>query len=611
MDANASRTRDRSLQGKEARHMQRSASRFGLGVARNFRQWVLAESAAPERAVGRRGGWGAMLLVLVALRGASAADLDNVLLDFTATWCGPCQQMSSTVSKLERQGLPIRKVDIDQEPALASRFGVKSIPCFVLVAEGREIDRVTGLTDEKQLRSMLNKLPKADAVASAPNAGPRRGAGSGGVGLGPGVGIGLLGPLEGKRSPIGLPPNFGGQNKIKDLRGVPSLQDEPSIARGQNGDDASGPVDPLFASVRLRVQDDSGINFGSGTLIDSRPGRAVILTCGHIFRKGGNDSKVEVDLFRSAANAKSKGKVESVEGKVLHFDLDADVGLVTIVQSLRLPTVRLGSSRELAAKDRVQSIGCSGGDDPTREDQLLTALNKYAGPDNIECSTMPQQGRSGGGLFLGSELIGVCIAADPKEKRGIYAAMKPIALLLEKVGLSHLAPTQFAVEGALAKTNTPAENRTIAAPFGRGLATDRASATVTAADDITRFLASELGAAGGGLTEPTVAPQDYEGAEIICIVRSKTPGLPSRVVIVNQASGRFVGDLLHESQATGGRTVTRRAESSAGHEIAQQRVRRPEPLANSIDLAKPVSASEKNRPVETSFEPQPYRRQRD
>ncbi len=611
--------------------MQRSASRFGLGVARNFQRWALAESAAPERAVERRGGWGAMLLVLVALRGASAAELDNVLLDFTATWCGPCQQMSSTVSKLERQGLPVRKVDIDQEPALAARFGVKSIPCFVLVSNGREIDRVTGLTDEKQLRSMLNKLPKADVVASAGNEAPRRNGGSGGAGLGSGISIGALGSPDAKRSPIGLPPIFsgqnkaGGQNKAKDLRGVPSLQDEPAIARGQNGDDAAGPVDPLFASVRLRVQDGSGINFGSGTIIDSSSGRAVILTCGHIFRKGGNDSKVEVDLFRPATNAKSKGKIESVEGKVLHFDLDADVGLVTIVQSLRLPTVRLGTSRELSVKDRVQSIGCSGGDDPTREDQMLTALNKYAGPDNIECSTMPLQGRSGGGLFLGSELIGVCIAADPKEKRGIYAAMKPIALLLEKVGLNHLAPLPLAMEGALAKTNSPAvetsaESRTAAttaAPFGRGLATDRASASVTAADDITRFLASELGASGGGLTEPSVAPQDYEGAEIICIVRSKTPGVPSRVVIVNQASGRFVGDLLHESQAPADRTVTRRAEWSDDPQVAPQqalavqRVRRPSPLESRVAIATPVTAMETSRPVETSFEPQPYRRQRD
>ncbi len=605
--------------------MQRSASRFGLNVARNFQRSVWAETTATEQAVERRGVWSAVLLVFVALRGAAAAEIDNVLLDFTATWCGPCQQMSSTVSKLERQGLPVRKVDIDQEPALAKRFNVQSIPCFVLVSNGREIDRATGLTDEKQLRSMLNKLPKPDAIARANVEGPSRGGG-----LGPAVRIAELDTLGGKRPPIGLPPFIGGQSKAKDSRGVPALPEEPLIARGNNNDsgDASGITDPMLACVRLRVQDGSGINFGSGTIIDSRPGRAVILTCGHIFRKGENDSKIEVDLFRPIS--KSKVKPETVEGRVLHFDLEADVGLVTIVLAQRVPSVRLGSSRELTVKDRVQSIGCSGGDDPSREEQFLTALNKYDGPDNIECSTMPQQGRSGGGLFLGSELIGVCVAADPKEKRGIYVAMKPVALLLDKVGLGHLAPTPLAVEGALAGTNGTANSTsaptTLASGsrFGRGLAADRAA--VTAADDISRFLASELGAAG--LNEGSAAPQDYEGAEIICIVRSKTPGTPSRVVIVNQASGRFVGDLLYESQANlADRTTTRReepprAETSrkaeiADHEVrpqqavAQPRVRRPNPLANLSLSAIPAASIEQTRPFETSFEPQPYRRQRD
>lgn len=605
--------------------MQRSASRFGLNVARNFRRWVWTEGCTSERAIERRGGWCAMLLVFVALRGASAADLDHVLLDFTATWCGPCQQMSSTVSKLERQGLPIRKVDIDQEPALSKRFNVQSIPCFVLVSNGREIDRVTGLTDEKQLRSMLNKLPKPDAIANSKNEGPNRG-----NGLGQGVRIGALDTPSGKRPPIGLPPLFGGQGKAKDSRGIPALPEELLIARGNNNHNggASGNMDPMLACVRLRVQDGSGINYGSGTIIDSRPGRAVILTCGHIFRKGGNDSKIEVDLFRPIS--KSKVKPETVEGRILHFDLDDDVGLVTIVQAQQVPSVRLGSSRELAVKDRVQSIGCSGGDDPSREEQFLTALNKYDGCDNIECSTMPQQGRSGGGLFLGSELVGVCVAADPNERRGIYAALKPVTLLLEKVGLGHLAPTPLAAKGSLAGTKGAANSTSApmtpasGLPLGRGLAADRAA--VTAADDITRFLASELGAAG--VNDGAAVPQDYEGPEIICIVRSKTPGTPSRVVIVNQASGRFVGDLLYESQANpADRTTTRREEppraetshkaefadleSSQQHTVAQQRVRRPNPLANLSNSTTPAASIEKTRPVETSFEPQPYRRQRD
>ncbi|MBS0205122.1 MAG: hypothetical protein JSS49_19635 [Planctomycetes bacterium] len=90
----------------------------------------------------------------------SAAESDTVLLEFTAIWCQPCQQMRPIVSRLQRQSFSIHEVDVDAERELALRFGVKSIPCFVLIAGGQEIDRVSGVTSEQQLKSMLNRLPK-------------------------------------------------------------------------------------------------------------------------------------------------------------------------------------------------------------------------------------------------------------------------------------------------------------------------------------------------------------------------------------------------------------------------------------------------------------------
>jgi thioredoxin-like negative regulator of GroEL len=89
--------------------------------------------------------------LVVALSGGG----ETVLLDFHASWCAPCRSMEGTVAELERAGYPVRKVDTDRERGLADRFNVQTIPCFVMVVDGKEVGRVTGATQRSTLLGMF------------------------------------------------------------------------------------------------------------------------------------------------------------------------------------------------------------------------------------------------------------------------------------------------------------------------------------------------------------------------------------------------------------------------------------------------------------------------
>lgn len=72
---------------------------------------------------------------------------EPVLLDFWAEWCAPCRMLSPVIDEVadEIEGVKVGKVNVDDETALAAKFNVMSIPTLVVIKDGQEINRSTGV----------------------------------------------------------------------------------------------------------------------------------------------------------------------------------------------------------------------------------------------------------------------------------------------------------------------------------------------------------------------------------------------------------------------------------------------------------------------------------
>ena len=81
-----------------------------------------------------------------------------VLIDFNANWCGPCRMLSPILEEVasENDSLKIVSINIDNEDELASKYKVVSIPCLVLIKNGKEEKRNVGLISKEELEQFIN-----------------------------------------------------------------------------------------------------------------------------------------------------------------------------------------------------------------------------------------------------------------------------------------------------------------------------------------------------------------------------------------------------------------------------------------------------------------------
>lgn len=409
-------------------------------------------------------------LVALALSGSG----QTVLLDFYTDWCVPCKAMNPTVQTLVARGYPVQRVNAEQNRALAAKYHVTSYPCFVMLVNGQEVDRVLGGTTLSRLERMCKMAP-AKAVPGDPSV--------------------MLASHTTPVAPSPLPQSAALSSPFDDRTSQPGTNRKVSDAT------------LLAASVRLRIEDPDGRSCGSGTIIDARGGEALILTCGHIFRDSKGKGRIEVDLFGPNGS-------QPVQGRLVSYDSEVrDVGLVAIRTPGQVTVARVAPpGYRILPGAPVASVGCNHGDTPTVRHSQINSLDKFQGPPNIQVAGQPVEGRSGGGLFTSEGyVIGVCNAADPSDKEGLFAALGSICAELDRVALSHIYKS--AAENPVAATS--------AAPIPVTMPTSVPGPTDLVA----------MGVTPASATEPAVALPSHEQAALEEIHRRVREGSEVTIVI--------------------------------------------------------------------------------
>ena len=94
--------------------------------------------------------------------GQEVAEADGLtIVDFWAAWCGPCRMVAPIVAQLaeeyEDKGLRVRKIDVDSNPGITSRFGVRSIPSILFFKDGQHVDTVVGAVPKPHLEQKVQE----------------------------------------------------------------------------------------------------------------------------------------------------------------------------------------------------------------------------------------------------------------------------------------------------------------------------------------------------------------------------------------------------------------------------------------------------------------------
>jgi len=468
----------------------------------------------------------ALALAIVSFGQVARGAADILLLDFWSPQCGPCMQMKPTVHALEQANYPIQQIDTTRDSEMSRRYNVSSIPCFVMLVDGQEVEREVGAASSERLQQMFQKAKDIYVERHQPgqtrgqspdsNAPPRQNT--------------ALGPAP--RLDATVMPKPGSAQQPPQMTGGPAA--ETQVPAGSSSD---FPLSLVSSTVRIRVEDTQGRSFGTGTIIDSRSGEALVVTCGHLFRESKGKGPMTIELFDASSGVPTV--VEQIPGQLISYDLERDIAFIGIRPARSVSAATVAPPKTSYQRgDRVATIGCSNGKDPTLLPQRINMLDRYHGPSNIEVSGAPEEGRSGGGLFnLKGQLIGVCYAADYEGKEGLYVALDSIHEELNRLGLKDVhskgdGSSAIAGNGPTVVRGQESQEPQLAPITPIGSAEPKSSPAASLA--LTQNLSEQEQASFGEVM------QRASTSEVMIIVRPKAPGGQSEIIQLDNVSADFV-----------------------------------------------------------------------
>ena len=374
-----------------------------------------------------------IFLGLTAVKPVAAQENQSpILYFFTNDGCAPCLAVKPVIDTLTAGGYPIKTLKAAEHPQFAQQLGVDRTPTVVLIAGNQIVGRQSGMIDGATLEQWFAKVgvsaqPAFDRIQ------PRQ--------------QNRLADNRSSRS-TQPQPRFAANQQAPGTKVVIDRQvtnqdparrsgstfSSPTMIRGTSRPSSLAEQQALNATVRLKVEDNEGTSYATGTVIHTHGNESLVVTCGHVFRDSQGQGRIsaEYDLY-------TQPKVAS--GRLIDYDAKAkDIAIVVIRTESPLAAVPLADkSSSIRTGFDVFSIGCDHGDDPTIRRSQIKNRAAYDGSLKYDIFGRPVSGRSGGGLFTESgQLIGVCNAAAVEVDEGIYSALDTIYWELATTGLDHL-----------------------------------------------------------------------------------------------------------------------------------------------------------------------------